>query len=556
LRKSTTAQCFESNVNSAKSHETPTGQRVAEESAGRLTLFAYTVEPLAWVYRATMRLFLDAKSRYRIQFRPDEIAAELRHALLAGPEPAHAVVERCLDRLVEWGNLRRSHDTGRVTTLEDFRRRHFLYQITPAGEVAERAVGEVLEALEKSGSLQSVMLGTIRRSLTAIAAEIEQSSPRPEHVFEQLFNLTEQFNALTQNASTFLTRLNEAIDSGDVNADAFIVYKQAVIEYLDSFIGELSREAPRIARTITQIERAGSERMIALAAAADAAPAPLGLADPAEKLRRKWRGIAAWFVGDGQEPPTVDLLRASARSAINRILLVLERLHEKRFRRVSRTADLLRLAGWFDEASRQPGGSERAARLFQAAFGLFGARHLGGREPDADLVDPSASWWDAPPVLVAPSLRATGRVSAAGRPGQIADHSRVKQLLVDRLRDHREAGAAALSLFADRGPLALADLPVLTGDELAMLLSLLDRLLSVAPGAAGRREVRSRDGRLRLTLDLPGAPGIPVPADEASARAPGTLAVVRTAAGCLTLPAYVITVEDRMPQRIPAQASA
>jgi len=39
---------------------------------GRLPIFSYTVEPLAPLYRAVLRLFLDAKGRYRIQFRPEE----------------------------------------------------------------------------------------------------------------------------------------------------------------------------------------------------------------------------------------------------------------------------------------------------------------------------------------------------------------------------------------------------------------------------------------------------------------------------------------------------
>jgi uncharacterized protein DUF2397 len=162
----------------------PTGA-VLYPARTRLTLFSYTVEPLAPLYRAVMRAFLDAKARYRIQFRPDEIAAELRRAGY-DDEPPEGGVDRALDRLVEWGNLRRSHDTGRVTTLEDFRRRHFIYQMT-AGEVAERAVGEVLDALERSGSLQRVMLGTILRNLDEIARELGGGEPRPES-FERLDN--------------------------------------------------------------------------------------------------------------------------------------------------------------------------------------------------------------------------------------------------------------------------------------------------------------------------------------------------------------------------------
>jgi len=501
----------------------------------RLPIFSYTVEPLAPLYRAVLRLFLDAKGRYRIQFRPDEVAIELRRAGFREELPEGGI-DRALDQLVQWGNLRRSHDTGRVATLEDFRRRHLVYQLTPAGEAAERAVAAVVAALERSGSLQRVMLGTILRSLGEIRRELAGEPPRPERLFEHLFNVTEQFRALTENASTFLARLHEAIDQGEVHAEAFLAYKQAVLEYLEQFLSELSETAPRITQEVQEIESLGSEgseRLVLLAASADSAPAPLGVQDPAEGLRRKWRGIAAWFVGDGREPATVERLRAAARGAINRILLVLERLHEKRFRRLSRTTDLLRLAGWIDRLADEPtdteAGTERAHRLFQAAFGLFGARHFGGLDEDPDLVQPGASWWEAPPVPIAPALRRTGRISTPGRTAPVVDFSAAKDILAARYRREQEAREAALTRFAGRGPVALADLPPLSRDEFDLLLSLLDRLLSTGPGPAGERESRSRDGRLLLRLDEPAA---------------GGLATVETAAGRLTLPAWTLTVED------------
>jgi uncharacterized protein (TIGR02677 family) len=166
--------------------------------------------------------------------------------------------------------------------------------------------------------------------------------------------------------------------------------------------------------------------------------------------------------------------------------------------------------------------------LFQSAFGLFGARHLSGLHEDADAVAPGASWWEAPPVPVPPALRATGRNTATGRVGRVVEHAAVKRLLEDRHRRERQARAAALSRFADRGPVALADLPVLTADELAALLGLLARLLAV-PCSGGVRETRSADGLLLLRLREP---------------AGGERTVVEAETGRLTLPSFVLEVED------------
>ena len=362
-------------------------QRGPHETYQRLQVFAYTVESLAPVYRSIMGVFSDGKARFRIHYRPDQVAAELERRGFRPELPAGGL-ERALDQLVLWGNLRRIHDTGRVATLEDFRRRHFLYQVTPAGEAAERAVGAVVDVLRESGSLQTVMLGAIAKNLGVLVTELRQDAPRPQMLYEALFNVTQQFRALTENASVFLGRLHEAIDASDVQRPAFLLYKEAVIAYLDDFLRELSEIAPRITRTLGELGEADARRLASLAAEADPAPAFDGPRDVAGRLLGQWRDITAWFLGTPGQPPTLEMLRGAARGAIRRILMVLDRIHEKRFRRANRTADLEKLAAWFEDETQTPD----AHALFQDAFGLFSARHLGALDEDAVLLQPTQGW--------------------------------------------------------------------------------------------------------------------------------------------------------------------
>lgn len=494
-----------------------------------LRIFAYTVEPNAPLYRALARVFAEAKARYRIQLRPAAVSEELERMGYREPLSPEDL-DRALEQLVGWGNLRRSHDTARVTTLEDFRRRQYRYQLTPAGEAAERAVGAVLDALATSGSLQSVMLSAILANLEELLRAAKDPSPDAVRLARALFDANQQFEALAENASTFLGRLHEAIDAGEAGTEAFILYKQAVLEYLEKFIGELAAVAPRISDTLTEIERRGTERLLRLAATVDAAPTPDGVETAYAALVRRWQGMVAWFQGDASEPATVEALRAAARSAIGRILQVLERIHQKRFRRVNRAADLLRLAHWFEECGER-GDAEAAHRLFDVAFGLGGARHFGGVHEDPDTVASGTSWWQARPVPVAPMLRAGGRGGNVGRAAAVEDLSKVRRELAARQREQSAAQERALALFAGRGALDLAQLPRLDKDQLALLLSLLDRLLTRRPDELGRRRASSRDGRLRLRLDAP-AGTEPV--------------VVVTETGRLRLPGYTLTVEDRL----------
>ncbi|MFK4863786.1 DUF2397 family protein [Streptomyces sp. CSMPJR101] len=114
-----------------------------------------------------MRAFLAAKERFAVHLRPEDVYA----ALDAGSRPADLdAVTQALDKLVEWGNLRADPNHARVTAVEDFYRRRFIYQLTRAGEAAEAALGTYDEVLGRRGELQAVALHDIVTQLGALLA--------------------------------------------------------------------------------------------------------------------------------------------------------------------------------------------------------------------------------------------------------------------------------------------------------------------------------------------------------------------------------------------------
>jgi Protein of unknown function (DUF2397) len=99
-----------------------------------------------------MRVFVDAKRRFQVHQRPEDVHAVLEPAF----EPAD--VDAALASLAEWGNLRADVDTSRVTSVADFYRPRYLYQLTREGEAAELALAAYDQALGTPGELQSVAL--------------------------------------------------------------------------------------------------------------------------------------------------------------------------------------------------------------------------------------------------------------------------------------------------------------------------------------------------------------------------------------------------------------
>jgi uncharacterized protein (TIGR02677 family) len=487
-----------------------------EDGDGRLLAFAYLTAEKAHHYRLAVGALADLRrERFVLQARPAEIA---RHLVERGcaPEDAEAAASEALfDQLVAWGNLVRLQDTAEVATLREFQSRRALYQLSAAGEAAERAVGRFLEDVADRARLSRGALRAVLEYLRSIvAASGELDGVRLRHTFDALM---QQFSALGDQAAAFLIDVGRTVEACAADSAAFRLYKQAVCEYVQDFIGDLVGAAPRIVDELHRVEEAGLDRLIESAAESEAPPAMEGVPVDAwgPRIAARWAGMRRWFVGEGGAEPTVDQLRREARRAVIRTLAVLERLNEARVRRVSRTADLVQLARWFLDVELTPD----PGALFAQAFGVYGWCHLGALS--SEPLRPQASWWETEPVAVHSRLVTTRSRDRGARGAQLEDFSAAKGMLAQRSAAARREADRALRRLVDPGVVRLGELGTVTSAELRCLLDLLDSALAAPPARDGVRTALSRDGRVRIVLHPP--PG-------------GAIAVIRAPHGMLTLP--------------------
>jgi uncharacterized protein (TIGR02677 family) len=516
--------------------------------------FAHLDAPNAELYRRVMGVFVAAKRRFLVHLRPEDVVEPLREA---GGDPVDgAAVEAALKQLELWRNLRADPDTSRVTTVDDFYRPRYLYQLTPEGEAAELALAAYDKALGNRGELQSVALEDIRVRLRSLRQQAEAPEPDAAVVHSLLRELSTLLDGLAANASAFMSSLQRTIDLQDVDEDAFIAYKDRLIGYLERFIGDLVVKSAEIVVTLRALDgpgrwveatsalstSAGSgneavERLLELAAAREAADTAPDQRDEHDAVqakldawRARWSGLRSWFVGDRAHPSQAALLRQRARAAIPALLATVTTLQERGTGRSDRSADFRVLARWFAQA---PSDAE-AHRLWRAAFGLAPARHL---TIDGDTLQareeqpvPAATRWaEAPPVMVGPRLRATGRHQRRGGPARIVDRSAARQRLGDLLAaEHAQVEAARRRLATGR-PTRLRDLGTLDRDEFALFLGLLGDALAAAPPGPGGIRTTTSDGTLAITLEPTG--------DVATAE-------IVTPDGVLRGPDHVITIVD------------
>jgi len=270
-------------------------------------------------------------------------------------------------------------------------------------------------------------------------------------------------------------------------------FQDAVDRYLQRFIGDLVTRSSQIAELLIDLkplERAflqiAAERDARNAAPGDAATDAEAVDIRLIAWNERWAGLTRWFVSDGRDRAQAELLRASALSAIPRLLQAVSLLHERRAGRSDRAADFRRLALWFAAA----GGDGNAHRLWRTAFALSpGATSgIGGRRRESQCEYTMARLAG---IAVLPKLREQGVLPTRGAPPRIHDRSLERNLLGARVAaEAAQTEAARQRLATNR------DNPAVRVGSTRFVV------VSAVPDTAGRGS-RQPDGsrRARGTVD-------------------------------------------------------
>jgi uncharacterized protein (TIGR02677 family) len=483
----------------------------------RLRLFSWATGQDRLLYLWILRVFDRARQAYQVRLTVADVAKGLDSFSVDHPElPASADLATSLDALCDWGVLDRSQESGRVTSIAEYRRRNSVYQLTELGFLAHTAVERVVSARPDDAQLRAIALGGILEDLDELAAANRAGDAvRVHRLLDRLHGV---LTDLADRAARFYLMIGELARVEEARPEVFVRHKDLLLAHLREFHTELQRYGPLIAAAVEAVRESGEEALVALAADAD--PAPFATpAERAERWRGHWKGLVAWFVGSPSEPPTVDRLDARTTSAIADLAALLRQVTEARRSGVSRDTQLRELAAW---CWAVPADSDAAA-LWSTASGMRSVRHLSLPHDDPDAVRGDRSWWTAPPVAVSTTLRQHGRAPSPGRPAPLPDDRVAREVGLVRQLAARAAEAGAAAALAAHG----LNGRVLDDRETALLLRLLDRALQTRTVVAGRIEGAGAVAGTRVRLR-------PDPA--------GT--TVRTTAGVLMLPDVALEVEE------------
>ncbi|MBX7551141.1 TIGR02677 family protein [Streptomyces sp. tea 10] len=473
-------------------------QDVQYEARRRLDAYTYLSAPERLEHLAIMRVFCGT---LLADLAVPDVLAKLRQA--GGPAAgldADTLTVR-LEQLVKWGNLLRSSHTVKASSISEYQRSRARYQLSKLGERIQRDADGVLAEADAAREVSNELLALVERGLRELAELVTAPGGiEPQDGLERVSTLFVQFTEFADSIRDFYAYLGQVLARYDLDSAEYQGFKELLLDYVEAITEDVAFRAPRISAALDKLW----PHVPGLLARLDAhAQGLTGLSPQSDgrmetRVQRSrgrefadWEGLRGWFSDTDGQGSQVDQLRDATLRALQSLLANAKRMLRSATGEMSRRKDLLRLARWFEEAAPQD-----AHDIAVAAFGLYGARHLGIPPATDEVVPAYTSWWTGPVVEVPMALRERGNRAQRGRTSAVEDHSAQKQRLREAARERAAARAAAadeLRSASDR----FAEVR-LTSAALGLLLE----LLTTALGNAQLRRRAGTDEKGATEFDL------------------------------------------------------
>ena len=479
--------------------------------------FSYLTAERSITYRAIIDVFAAAKAEFSLHLRPAEIRTALGWQSLSLEMDE---LDSALQQLEAWGNLQSYQDKADVASLADYYRKSLLYQLTAAGEAAHASTLTFAERLAQQAKLDARALERIADGAGQLERLIQQLRVQPDSIDSMLVlttlrSLCQDADELTSRAQSFFRWLHEQTESDRNDLQAFLAYKERLIDYLQQFVGELITTGNEIATRLnriskdeyTQLAQLTAVEEIGLPRAGEEAEHPTRIRESALRWRQRLVGLCGWFSRQGTRPAQLEQLRAAARAAIPRLIQLAGQMNDQQSGRSDRVADLRTLATHFLRCRNDA----EAHQLFRAAFALSPCRHLRIDLPtiedrDQNPIKTSERWVDARPVEFSPQLRKSGRQPGAAPHRRIVDRSEQRAAAKRRLQMETGKKDSSRETLIALGKRKLSQIGELDHDAFHLLLELIE-LANAHPTPHRNRAIpqiiraTSRDGSVQIALN-------------------------------------------------------
>ena len=195
-----------------------------------ITEATYLTVENAWRYRAILRYFYEQHERIRQFLFPDEIYQFLKQSE-AFRGYTTEMLQTDLDQLVKWKNIIPRQETGRVRTIEEFKKKRFRYQCSPYTVEIERMV-KSLENMGGSfgGLLEKTLFDRLYESIHNIHHLIStnQLDTMPlDELYRNWEDVFDYYKKMVQNSADYIAYVSSENVEEKMQTESFLIYKDA-----------------------------------------------------------------------------------------------------------------------------------------------------------------------------------------------------------------------------------------------------------------------------------------------------------------------------------------
>lgn len=442
---------------------------------------AYLTAERAWSYRAILRYFYLQHERLRKFLFPEEIFQHLKQRA-EFHDYTEEQLEQDLWQLERWNNLIARQEMSDFRTVEEFKKKRFRYECSPATIEIER----MLIRLEKmgdqfQGSLERTQFTRLSVALQKIKEiVIDKKSETDEECAQIWDDLVTYFRTITENTSDYIAYIHSEQVEEKMKTKAFLVYKDRFTSYLRDFIISLQKTALTIQYLLETIDKTNIQPFLKqVARHRKSVPRLDDVTMTGENLFNQyletWRSLRAWFLGDEGRESEFTLLQAKTNEMIRRITRVVQRLGERSHQVRSRKSDYLHLARWFSKLEK----IEEAHKLSAVAFGVFRTQHIfSDHVPGEDLYK---DVWNETPVFVHTRPRVR-HYREKMRPSAIKNEQEKKKALLQQYLEELKREQQVIEQYLHGKAIHLRKLPVIEPAVRKRLLSWIGRAMNQQDG--------------------------------------------------------------------------
>ncbi|MBA4493431.1 TIGR02677 family protein [Paenactinomyces guangxiensis] len=378
-------------------------------SEGVILEFKYLTESKAHNYRSIITYFYQQHERLLPFIYPEEIYLFLKEI----KDYSHYTEEelyRDLDQLVAWGNLERIQETGRFQSIEEFKKKKFIYQLKPKAVEIERMLRTVLQIDDgMSGSLDPTLFERLYKRIVELTNRVggvyEIRNRKAEEVRMLWNDIHGDFRKLRDDASDYFNRLKSQQIEEKMKVIDYLQFKEAVTEYLRNFMTRLQKTAMQLERVIEDVDLFFLDIVAEKLVEYEKYIPRFDESPPTKEqflteITKQWDAFRGWFLGNEKGESYIELLQKRTNETIGRMVRFVQRLGEIQHPHKSRRHDYLHLAKWFADVDT----IEEAHRLSACVFGVPDVRHFSIQEPketesiDREVWDLSPAFYEIKPI--------------------------------------------------------------------------------------------------------------------------------------------------------------